>query len=204
LLSQIVPFYSFGSHSQKISSATKESLATTGQATVGDKATGKVAIFNRSTAPLVLKSGTVIASENGKNMYTLTESVTIASKSADLLSGSEVFGKVTGAAVTSTKIGAEYNMSKDSTFSVSDFSKTISYAVAETDISGGTSRAVNAVSKADQEKLLAQATEKIKENTSSQVSQDSPGKKAIPASELQFTKKVFDKNIGEESTTHQI
>ena len=86
-------------------------------------------------------------------------------------------------------IGAEYNMSKDSTFSVSDFSKTISYAVAETEISGGTSRAVNAVSKVDQDKLLAQATEKIKQITSNQVAADSPGRKSIPSSDLQFTKK---------------
>ncbi len=187
--------------SQKVQGLTKESLATTGQATVGDKATGKVTLYNRSTAPLVLKSGSTIASENGKNIYSLTDAVTIASKSADLLSGSEVFGKVSGIAVTSTRIGAEYNMSKDSTFSVSDFSKTISYAVAETDITGGTSRAVNAVAKVDQEKLLAQATEKIKQITSTQVAEATPGRKSIPSSELQITKKVFDKNIGDESTS---
>ena len=185
--------------SQKVSASAKESIATTGQATVGDKATGKVTLYNRSVAPISLKAGAKIASENGKNIYTLSEAVTIASKSADLLSGSEVFGKASGVAVTSTRIGAEYNMSKDSTFSVEDFSKTISYAIAETEISGGTSRAVNAVSKADQDKLIALATEKIKQITSSQVSADSPGRGSIPSSELQITKKVFDKNVGEES-----
>ncbi len=187
--------------SQKVQGAAKETIATTGQATVGDKATGKIALYNRSTAPLVLKAGAKISSENGKNIYSLTDAVTIASKSADLLSGSEVFGKVTGVTVTSTRIGAEYNMSKDSTFSVDDFSKTIAYAVAETDIAGGTSRAVNAVSKEDQEKLLAQATEKIKQITSTQVAQATPGKKSIPSSDLQITKKVFDKNVGDESTS---
>ncbi len=186
---------------QKVNGATKETIATTGQATVGDKASGKVSLYNRSTAPLVLKAGSTLASENGKNIYTLSEAVTIASKSADLLSGSEVFGKVSGVTVTSSRIGAEYNMSKDSTFSVSDFSKTISYAVAETEISGGTSRAVNAVSKVDQDKLLAQATEKIKQITSNQVAADSPGRKSIPSSDLQFTKKVFDKNIGDEANS---
>lgn len=187
--------------SQKVTGSTKESIATTGQATVGDKATGKVSLYNRSVAPISLKAGDTITSENGKNIYTLSAAVTIASKSADLLSGSEVFGKVTGVTVTASRIGAEYNMPASSTFSVSDFSKTISYAVAETEITGGTSRAVNAVAKVDQEKLLAQATEKIKQITSSQVAAESPGYKSIPSSDLQFTKKVFDKNIGEESTS---
>ncbi len=186
---------------QTVSASTKETAATTGTATVGDKAAGKISIYNRSVAPIELKAGSTVASENGKNIYVLASPVTIASKSADLLSGSEVFGKASDIAVTSTKIGAEHNLSKDSTFSVNDFSRTVAYAVAETEITGGTSRTVNAVSKTDQDKLIEIATEKIKQITDSQVSAATPGKKTIPYTPLQLTKKTFDKNIGEESTT---
>jgi hypothetical protein len=42
-----------------------------------------------------------------------------------------ISGKTTGVEVAATKIGPEYNLSKDSTFSVGDFSRTIAIAIAE-------------------------------------------------------------------------
>jgi len=189
---------------KNISGSVQESIPTTGTANVGDKATGTITIFNRSVAPIVLKPGTVIGSENGKYNYLISESITIASKSADLISGSEVFGKSEGVKVTATKIGAEYNTSKSSTFTVDNFSKTVAYAVADSEFTGGTSRTVNAVSKADQDRLLNLASEKIKLQIATEIQTQSLGSKLLPLSELQFTKKQFDKNISEEATTLSI
>lgn len=184
--------------SQKVNGSAHESTPTTGQATVGDKASGFVTIANKTVAPLVLKKGTTITTDNGKYTYTLDAEVTIASASSGLLD--TISGKASNVRVTATKIGAEYNLSQDNTFSVDSYSRTVAIAISEKEFTGGTSRSVNAVSKADQDKVLAQATEKIKQTTDSQIALDSPGKRSIPVSDIQFTKKVFDKNIGDEAT----
>ena len=184
---------------QKVSGSTSETVATTGTATVGDRANGVVTIANKTTAPLVLKKGTLLTTDNGKYSFSLDEEVTIASASANLLD--IISGKVSDVKVTATKIGPEYNLTKDNTLTVDTYSRSIAVAVAEKDFAGGTSRSVNAVSKDDQDKLMAQATEKIKQLIDEQVSTDSPGKKTIPISELELTKKTYDKTLGEESTT---
>lgn len=184
---------------QKVSGSTKETTATTGTATVGERAIGLVTIANKTVAPLVIKKGTVLTTDNGKYSFSVDEEVTVASASSGLLD--VISGKATGVKVTATKIGPEYNLSAENTLTVDSYSRTVAIAITEKEFAGGTSRSVNAVSKADQDKLIAQATDKIKQLTDSQVTSATPGKKTIPLSELQLTKKVFDKNIGEESTT---
>lgn len=188
-----------GSNIKTLSGATRESINTTGQATVGDKAVGTITIANKTVAPLSLKAGTLVTTDNGKYSYALKNAITVASASADLLD--IISGKTTGVEVVATKIGAEYNLSKDSTFSVDGFSRTIALALAEKEFTGGSSRTVNAVSKEDQDKLLAQASEKIKAQTSEKLNSETPGEKSLPVSEINFTKKQFDHNVGEEATT---
>lgn len=177
----------------------QESVSTTGTATVGDKATGTITIGNKSTAPIVLKAGSIVTNDTGKYTYSLVEAVTIASASADSLD--TISGKATGVKIAATKIGAEYNLVKGTVFSVDNYSKSVAAAVSEADLAGGTSRAVNAVSKADQDKLLAAATEKIKAKVMADTQAESPGLKILPLSEVQFTKKQFDHNVSEEATT---
>lgn len=186
---------------KNISGVAKESISTTGTANVGDKSSGTITIFNRSVAPIALKSGTPITTENGKYSYLLVDGITVASKSADLLSGSEVFGKSENVKVTAAKIGAEYNLSKSSTFTVDNFSKTVAYAIADSDFSGGTSRTVNAVAKADQDRLLNLASEKIKTQISQQIQNANDGLTSLALTDLVFTKKQYDHNAGEEATT---
>ena len=186
---------------ETVSGSAKEEVATTGETTVGESASGKVTIFNRSSAPISLKSGAVLAAETGKSNFVISEAVTIASKSADLISGKEEFGKKEAVSVSASKIGAEHNLSKSTTFIVDNYSKTIIYAVAEADFTGGTSRTVKAVDKKDQEKVLGVATDKIKEQTSQQLSSQDPNNGALPLNDLHFTQKKFTKDVGEEAGT---
>jgi hypothetical protein len=184
-----------------ISGSTHDQVTTTGEATVGDKATGTITIANKSVAPINLKAGATVLSENGKYSYTITTAQTVASISADLIAGTETYGKVTGVQVTASKIGADYNLPKNSTFSVDNYSRNIIYAVADSDFSGGTSRAVQAVSKADQDKLLQTATDKIKTQIQASTQTQTPGYSNLVLSDFTITKKTFDKNVGEEATT---
>lgn len=182
-----------------VTGSAKEQIPTTGDATVGDKAAGTITIANKSVAPIVLKSGDVIVSENGKYTYLISDAVTVASKSADPLTFQETYGKATDVKVTASKIGADYNLPKNSTFSVNNFSRNVAYAVADTDFSGGTSRAVRAVSKSDQEKLLQIGGEKIKTQIESTTQVQTPGFRSLTLSDFTFTTKKFDKNVGEEA-----
>jgi len=176
-----------------------ESVPTTGTATVGDKASGTITIANKSVAPIVLKAGTAITNDTGKYVYTLVSPVTVASASSDPID--PVSGKANGVQVTAVRIGAEYNLTKNTIFSVDNFSKSIAAAIAESDFTGGTSRTVNAVSKADQDKVLATATEKIKSQVKVDSEIQTPGFKTLPLSDIQFTKKQFDHNLNEEATS---
>ncbi len=188
------------SQKKTVTGSAKEQISTTGDATVGEKATGTITIANKSITPIILKAGAVIVSENGKYSYAIADATTVASKSADPLTFQETYGKATGVKVTALKIGADYNLAKNSTFSVDNYSRNVAYAVSDVDFSGGTSRAVRAVSKADQDKLLLQATEKIKSQIESETNSQTPGYKTLSLSEFAFTKKTFDKNVGEEAT----
>ena len=186
---------------KSISGTALETISTTGEAIVGDKSSGSITIANKTVAPIVLKSGSIITTDNGKTSFVIQDAVTIASKSADPLTFQETYGKATGVKVTASKIGAESNLNKDTTFSVDNYSKTIVYAVAETDFTGGNSKTVKAVSKSDQEKLIALGTEKIKQQTQEQLSQTDPSTGALPLNDLTFTKKNFNHNVNEEAST---
>lgn len=177
------------------SGSAQESISTTGTANVGDKATGTITIANKTSAPIILKSGSTVKNDTGKYIFVLQDDVTIASASAVDNT------KATGVKVNAVKIGAEYNLLKGTIFSVGDFSRAVAAAVAEADFAGGTSRAVNAVSKADQDKLLATATEKIKTKVQSDAQMENPELKTLPLSDIIFTKKQFDHNLSEEATT---
>ncbi len=181
------------------SGSATESVSTTGTATVGDKAVGTITIANKSVAPIVLKAGTTVSNDTGKYLYTLVSPVTVASASSDPID--PISGKATGVQVIAVRIGAEYNLTKNTIFSVDNFSKSIAAAITESDFSGGTSRTVNAVSKADQDKVLATATEKIKSQVKTDSEIQTPGFKTLPLSDIQFTKKQFDHNLNEEATT---
>ena len=182
-----------------VNGSAQEQISTTGDATVGEKASGAITIANKSIVPIILKAGTTIVSENAKYTYALNDSVTVASKSADPLTFQETYGKATDVKVTALKIGADYNLPKNSTFSVDNYSRNVAYAVADSDFSGGTSRAVKAVSKADQDKLFQLASEKIKADIKSATQIQTPGFQSLILSDLVYTKKTFDKNIGEEA-----
>ncbi len=185
-----------------VTGSAQEKIDTTGEATVGDNATGTITIANKTTSPLIIKAGAPVVSENGKYTYKIQSAITIASASSDF--NGTTFGKATGVSVTATKIGADYNLAKDTTFSVDSYSKSVAAAVADSDFSGGTSRAVRAVAKADQDKLLQIATDKIKSQIESATQSQTPGFRSLALTNFVYTKKVFDKNIGDEATVLNI
>ncbi len=137
----------------------KGKVAVTGTTTVGEKALGTVVIFNRTSRPLLLASGTKLEAKSGLT-FSLRESVRIASKTADLNSGIDRLGK-TESSVIAAKFGSEYNLPKGTLFRVDNYTQDECLARAKDDFSGGSNRKVKAVSKEDLSALKKQLTEKI-------------------------------------------
>ena len=184
---------------KNISSQTNQTVTTTGETTVGDKASGKVTVYNRTIEPIALASGVNVISDSDNLIYTLDTEITIASKSSDLISGEEKFGKAIGVAVTADRIGVDYNILQNTNFTVDKYSKTILYAIGENDFSGGSSRTVKAVSQEDKEILLSSATEEVERNIHLQIKQQNIDLIPIMLGEIQFDQQNFDKEIGEEA-----
>jgi hypothetical protein len=177
-----------------------EEIPTTGETTVGDKATGQVTIYNRSNEPKTLKSGSLIEATTGQ-IFSLDNTITVASSSAEteppftITPGSE---KVN---VTAAKIGVESNLPKNSQFGVSNFPKSVLIASSENDFINGSSRTVKAVDKNDTEKLLALANEKIKNEVEAKIKTQDPDQRSFLLKDPTITKKSFNHNVGAEAST---
>lgn len=131
--------------------------STTGTKTVGENAKGEVTLY-RVGSEISLPSDTVIIGPNNLG-FTLDSSVTVASGSASTPG-------TTKAAVTAQDIGAEYNLSSGTNFSVQSYSTSDIEAKSESSFSGGTSRDISAVSKVDQENLEEELLNELQEKTS--------------------------------------
>ena len=133
-----------------------KTASTTGIKTVGDKAKGQVTIYRAGTS-MSLPSGTIIKGPDSLS-FSLDEAVTVASGSA----GSPGSTK---ANVSAASIGASYNLSSGTSFSVGSYSLGDLEAKNESAFSGGSSREVNVVSDDDMEKLEKDLTDELKDKT---------------------------------------
>ena len=138
--------------------------ATTGKAQIGDKASGEVTIYNKTTSSRTFTKGTVLTS--GPLKFTLNDDAKVASASET--SDGITFGK-TGAKITAQDIGPEGNLPAQSDFKFTDLSEILATAKNSQPLSGGTSREIPSVSREDRLKmeealmteLIAQAKQKL-------------------------------------------
>ena len=176
----------------------KKETNTTGGKLVGEKAKGKVVIYNRTDKAKSLPAGTELGGpENLK--FTLNEAVNIASESA----GSD-YVRIPGKAeveVTAVEIGSEGNLASGSEFNVGNLAKSDFVAKNESSFSEGSSREIQVVAKADQDKVLAELQEELEEKAISDLKTKlTPGQKLVEESLLtQVVEKTFDQKVGDEA-----
>lgn len=129
-----------------------KSIETTGIKLIGDRAKGKVTLINKTDGEKTFDKGTQLSI--GKLKYTLDDSVKIASSSVQTTSAGEnkTYGKAI-ANVTASQIGADSNLDKDKELVIASFGSGSYTAVSVEAFSGGSSREVRAVAKADLTKL---------------------------------------------------
>ena len=173
----------------------KATIDTTGKKETGDKAKGTVTIFNSADSPRTFTEGTAITSSNNLE-FTLDKSVTVASGSSDPINPKSGQANVT---VTASKFGTSYNLPSGTKFTIGE----LSTVAAKNDdaFSGGTTKNVSVVAKADIDKLTKQVTsdlqKKAREELSKQVTSDSV---LLPVfSSEDFSKKSFSKDADDEA-----
>ncbi len=170
----------------------------TGKKDVGNKAKGKVTIFNNDTdGSITLPAGTTITSSNGIK-FDLDSQVKVGSASGDVFSGTKP--GTADVNVTAESIGTEANLPSDTKFTVGS-SKSVA-AKNDNAFSGGTKKAVTVISKTDiakaEENLPKELANKAKSDIQSKVNK---GETVLPdfvSTDLASEK--FSKKVDEEAS----
>lgn len=171
---------------------------TTGTITVGDKATGKVTVYNRTISAKTLPKNTVLQAENLK--FLLNEEIKLASASTkenpDFSITLEPAKADTSA--TAAQIGTAYNVSANTKFTVANFGSDSVIASAVSAFSGGSSQEVAAVSKSDQVTLQAQAEADLTQSmTTDLVEKSTLETKIVTVGKPRVKSAVFSAKVGE-------
>lgn len=169
--------------------------AATGKKTVGDPAKGKIAIYNKTENEKKFPQGTVLL--GGGLKFTLDEEVTVASTAAFSTSFSSVEGEV-----TAFEVGPEGNLGGGTNFSFKDFPTSSYFAKTEEGLSGGTSKEVPAVAKADRDKLLEELSAELTRKAKGDLQGKLKGEEKLVEETLTqaVEEKKFDKEVGEEAS----
>ena len=145
-------------------------MQTTGISLVGEKATGKVNIFNKTEEEEELSAGTTLSYDGIS--FTLDEDVKVASASETSSGSGTEYGKAE-VSVTASDIGAEANLEEDTKLRVADYYDDAFSAVVVDGLTGGSSREIRVISQADRTLLLNNLTAKLIEEAQKEFDQES-------------------------------
>jgi len=176
-----------------IGSKTKE---TTGTKLVGEKSIGEVTIKNNTSQVRIFDQGTKIYGPNDL-IFILDEEVSVSSEGEE---GWGIPGKSV-VSVTAEEFGSESNLASGSEFSIANCDEDEFIASNESSFSGGTSREIQAVSENDQDDLLTELKEELKQKGLSQLynelgMQDKLVEESI---DLEILEEDYSGKIGQES-----
>lgn len=167
---------------------------TTGKKTVGDKAKGKITVRNGTAVGIKIPAGTTIF--NSSNLkFSTVDTASVSAASSPTTPGTVTLDIVADA------IGSDYNLAKDTAMKVSNYPQSEVDAVVETELSGGSSREIVAVSQADLNTLEEKLTDELlakgaKELADTVTSGDVFVKDAVTSS---MVKREFTHKVGDET-----
>lgn len=182
---------------QEKSVSGQKTIPVTGKKNVGDPAKGSVTIYNKTTDAKTFAKGAVLTS--GTLQFTLDADVQVASASESV--GSLTFGKATGT-ITASQIGTDSNLAAGTEFHFKDTGSGDAIARNDSALTGGTSKSVTVVSRADQDALVkaisADLVDKAKTDLSGSVS---GSQKLIDGTiTTAVTQKTFTQELDQEAT----
>lgn len=183
---------------QEKSVSTEKVVPVTGKKKVGDPAKGTVVVYNKVKSPLTLKKGTVLTS--GSLSFTLDDDVSVASASQTSIE-TLTYGK-SNAAITAADIGTESNLPSGREFLVKDKSSDSVIARNDQALTGGTSREVTVVTRADYDGFVKTVSEELIAQAKTDLGTTvSDTEKLIDATiKTAVTEKVFAQELDQEAT----
>lgn len=178
----------------------EKEAATTGEKLVGERATGKVEIFNRTQSEKTFPAGTILSVDTFN--FTLDETVSVASASTQEnsdFSTTTVPSSAEGT-VTAVDIGDNYNFAADTQLAVANFASSSFVAKADSDFTGGFSREIKAVSEADHDELRLALIEELTQQAAEDVSTESNNQLGIvQLEEVDVIDENFSADVGDEA-----
>lgn len=172
-------------------------LATTGIGLIGEKAKGKVMIYNKTEEEAKLSAGTLL-SKDGIEFLLDQETTVPAAVEKDGGDGVN-YGK-TEAAITAKDIGADANFNKETKLRVAEYFDDAFTATALDTFAGGSSREVRVVAQADQDTLRKQLEQKLIADASKELESESKdGTYLVPTGLTKLLKTEFSAEVGTET-----
>lgn len=173
------------------------STAATGKKDVGDKAKGTITIYNNSDSSVSLSSGSTLTASNGQ-VFTLDNSVTVASASGDIFSGTKP--GTSNATVTAKDIGTDGNVPSGTKFTIGS-GNTVA-AKNDNAFSGGSKKSVTVVSSNDLAKLRSDIVKSVQDSAKQKLeTQASSGETVLPLiSNPVLENQKFDKHSNDQAS----
>lgn len=174
----------------------EKTLPVKGKKNVGDPARGTVTIYNKSLSTKAFSKGTIL--QAGSVKFSLDADVQVASASESI--GSITFGKK-DANVTAVAIGTAGNLTAGNEFTFADTASSIASARNDSAFTGGTSREVTVVSRADVDALIEEVSDELTEKAQQELSQSVGGGEVLieGTTKTSVTQKTFDQEIDQEA-----
>ncbi len=155
---------------KEVAVSSSVTIETTGQKTVGEKANGEITIFNKLEKVQNIPKGSILTDSKGQK-FELVSSVQLAAAVIDYNTGTMNFGQVK-TSVSAADIGSEYNISKDATLTMKDFSENSLVVKTNTTFTGGTKIQVGAVSKIDKTNAESQLTKILADSADKKINEE--------------------------------
>ena len=173
-----------------------KTIVVTGKKDIGDPAKGSVLIYNKSLLERQFKKGTVLIA--GSLQFTLDSDIKVASATESFTNreyGSASVG------VTAARLGPQGNLPSGTEFTVKDFSPEVAVARNDKPFSGGTSKSVIVVSRADYDALIEALTKDLIVKAKTELAGSVGGQERLIDETIKtaVSQKKFDQEIDQES-----
>ena len=191
-----------GASQQKSVSGTK-TIPVTGTKNIGNPAKGTVTVYNKSpSSDLSLPKGTELTS--GSLTFTTDSDADVASASTTIsdTGGSTTFGTGT-VNITASQIGTDSNLAAATTFSIQGHSADVGVARNPAALSGGTSKTVTVVSRADEDAFVKAVSADLVDRAKQDLSGSVTGAEKLIDETITttVTQKKFDQELDQQATS---
>lgn len=172
-----------------------------GKKIVGDKAKGKVTVFNRTMNEKSFPAKTVLTNKNLK--FTLDEAVTI--PPATTGTGYTTVPGSVNASITAVNIGSESNLEKSIELVIANFDTAQFVASVLDPLIGGSSREILAVSESDVKRVQEELAKELQAQVISAMQKKAEGgKTVVSAGKPTVTEVKVTPEVGQESNTFEV